>query len=433
MKKSPEGIPKKSSFKKFITKHIILFAILLMAFTIRAQNITAPCGKGHLGFGCRYYGNIAANYRNYGFIKTKFGAVVNRKIVSSSDFAYYIHHPSQLFYILLGLSYNVFGVHTWNLRIIPIIFSMGGLLLIYLITKEKWNRRTALFASFFFSIVPMAAIYGPHIDATGSPSLFAILLILFFYSKWEVGCHKIFYWLMVVSFFIGAQTEWAVYFVIPAIVLHHILTAKKIKKKILLLPLWGVLAFLLYIGYIKILTGSFIGEGSYQGSLFWALKVRASNIASDANHSLRFTARMFLSYFWRTIFDMYTHVLVFLSSIWVVLLIKKVIWKKDVKNDIFLLSIFLIGFIYIVAFKQAAWIHDFCFVYLLPWFVISSAVVVEKICVKVPDKIAKIVVGFILVAFAVLSLNMTLLRLHKAYGSHQGFIEFREFCGKTTK
>lgn len=226
-----------TKFKEAIIRNWILILILIVGLIIRTQNITAPCGVGHLGYGCGYYGNIGENYLNYGFIKTKFGAVTNQEIVSPSNFIYNVHHPSQLFYLLIGLSFKIFGNNTWNLRLIPLLFSIGSFLLVYWITKEKWNKKVALFAVFFFAIVPMATIYGAHVDVQGSIPLFFILLTFFFYSRWEKNKKKRFYWLMVASLLIGTQTDWPVYFVIPFIFLHHIITAEKIKKEILLFPL----------------------------------------------------------------------------------------------------------------------------------------------------------------------------------------------------
>jgi 4-amino-4-deoxy-L-arabinose transferase-like glycosyltransferase len=394
-----------------------------LAVFLRVQNLTAPCGEDHLGFGCNYFSNIGKYYSEDGFIKTKFGAVIS-KSEESNQYLYYVHHPAQLLYLLIGISFKLFGESPVSVRIIPLFFSIGNLILIFLFSKKIWNIKIAYIASFIFAVIPMASVYGPHVDNQGSLPTFFILLTFFFYTEWVKTDSRIFYWIMVAVFLIGTQTDWPIYLTVPAIMVHNIITTKTLKKEMLFFPLIAGIALTLYLVYVKFLTGSFIGTGSYKGSILGSYEVRVSDIASDFDHSLKFTLSEFVFKLWSYYDLMFTPTIMMLSVSWFIMFVLKLYQKNNIEKDMINLTLFLPGVIYILLFMQGAWIHDFWSVYLLPGLVISSALMVYEIAKKLPKYISVPLIVVLSVKFVLDSIMGFALRQYHAYGTHLGITEW---------
>lgn len=395
----------------YLKENKILIIIFIIAVLLRAKILFAPCLCDHQGWGCRYYGNIAQNYVNYGFLATKFGAVTNRGITNYSNWIYGLHHPSQLFYILIGTSLWVFGYAPWSIKLVPFLFSLLNLFLIYKITKRVWNKRSALIASFFFALAPAAAFYGSHADIQGSVPMFFILLMFSLYLNWQDNPSTKNYSILILCFFIGSLTDWPVYLSLPTITLHHLLTAEKKKKEMILLPLWGIVTFLLYFLYASLLVGHFTGFGSSGDSLLNAWTNRRSNMANDSGDGTTFSTKDWIIRSIEHMNYLFTPILIILSLIWFISLFLKSYTKKDFKKDFIIISLGLIGIIYVLLFPQGAWVHIYWFVYILPALVMASSQTLEWMIIKTGKRASLILLVLVFLSFFILSVY-TYLRMY---------------------
>lgn len=372
-----------SNIKTLIKDNWILFFIFLLAISVRILNFNSIPEGGHLGWGYNFYGNVIKNFVDYGFIETKFGMVVNGwNGLESSDFIYYIHHPSNLFFILVSLIVFIFGLAPWVLKLFPLLFSMGSLILIYLIGKKFFGKKVGLIASFLFALVPLAVKYASHLDVKGPQVLFFILLTSFFYFSWIKTDIKKFYWFMVASFFIGSFfTSWTIYLLVPGIFIHNVLIKKKINKEIILFGFIVLISLCLFLLHVRILTGSFVGDSdnSYEGSLIHAYNVRSSNIASDANHSLRFTFNDLVKINYFRLYGLYTPLLLFLFIIWLGVLVVKMSRGDSLFREGIILVLLVPQVLYLILFKQSMWMHEFLWSPSLAGILISSSSIIDKI------------------------------------------------------
>lgn len=68
-------------------------------------------------------------------------------------------------------------------EILAVLFSLGNIFLVYLITKETFNKTTAIIASFMLSITPLFFLYSSYILTSIASTFFALLTIYIYISK----------------------------------------------------------------------------------------------------------------------------------------------------------------------------------------------------------------------------------------------------------
>src|SRR5262249_45922186 len=144
--------------------------------------------------------------------------VTNPGLARPEEFRYYPDHPVML-PILVSLSYRIFGVTEASARLVSIIFTLAGLVLWYRIVLMRYGRAVAAWAVLFLVISPMIAFFGATL-IYHPLSMFFVLLVLFWYLRWEETRHGAAFAGMLLSFLIGAMSDWSVYFIVPFLVLH---------------------------------------------------------------------------------------------------------------------------------------------------------------------------------------------------------------------
>ncbi len=107
-----------------------LYVLMLLAAFSRAHRI-APWSLGdHNGWGGAFYSNIARNYLRYGYGETHFAPVVNTGIVPARRHVYYLTHPPGIGW-LVSVCFRLLGIHEWAARLVPLVFSLGTIVLLY--------------------------------------------------------------------------------------------------------------------------------------------------------------------------------------------------------------------------------------------------------------------------------------------------------------
>ena len=83
------------------------------------------------------------------------------------------------------ISWGIFGFHFWAARIIIVLFSLGSVVLIYLLAKKltKDNEFVSILAAALFSILPLGVFFGRNIQPE-MPALFGILFAMYFFVRW---------------------------------------------------------------------------------------------------------------------------------------------------------------------------------------------------------------------------------------------------------
>ena len=99
----------------------------------------------------------------------------------------YFDHPP-LFHMVAGAAAMLGGadeflrVSVSSMRIVPVVFSSSVIILLYLILKSHYSRRTALLSSFLYAMVPTIVVSGRLVQEDNM-MLALVMLGLFFYSR----------------------------------------------------------------------------------------------------------------------------------------------------------------------------------------------------------------------------------------------------------
>ncbi|MHA1222571.1 MAG: ArnT family glycosyltransferase [Candidatus Heimdallarchaeaceae archaeon] len=175
-----------------------------------------------------------------------FGNIVRQSLETNSFkpiFSYW-NHPF-LIQVFFLFSAKIFGLSEFSLRIVPIVFSLGNIALLYRICLNEFTKKIANIVSFLFSFTPMIAYYGRMV-CHETICLFFILLTFCFYLKHLQTMKLRFLISMYFSFILGNFVDWPSYFVVGGILFHALFFKrnKKIIYKIGLMFILGIISFL---------------------------------------------------------------------------------------------------------------------------------------------------------------------------------------------
>jgi hypothetical protein len=155
---------------------------------------------------------------------------------------------------------QVFGYD--HLRLVPFIFSVLDLILLYVLVKRRFGVKAALWSSLFFSISIYSVIASLMVDTDGQIMPFFLLLALISYYEWQDIRSKKILWgsLLIVSLIGGFFIKISFIIGIGAIILDFLYSKKDllaIDKKILLKYLAWIGGFLVSL-FLLLLGAHFI-------------------------------------------------------------------------------------------------------------------------------------------------------------------------------
>ena len=357
-------------------KYIVLVALLLLAAVLRLWDFTSPWTDDLRGQCGSYYGNIARNYLKFGYIETKAAPVSSINPPDAAHFQYYLHHPPMTGW-LVSLSFRAFGYNEWAARLVPVLCSMGCLVLLYLIMRRFWNTQTALTGLAFAAVVPMAAFYGSFVDVQGPIPLFFTMLTFYLYLRFDER-RTWGRWLWVLgAFFLAALCDWPAYYIVPLIVIHHFFSKgagphrPRRKWRILLLPALAVVVFAgfaIYSNWVEFGEASLDVREMTSGFFYRAFATRG-----DTDEA-QFTAADWFGRHSEYLHEMFTIPVLLLTVAGLLFHIYKVVSGTLERGD-GIVAIFLIfGLLHVVIFRQGAFVHEYWGYYLYPAVAMLAAV-----------------------------------------------------------
>lgn len=393
MEQGPQSSP--STGTPPTTAKWLLGMVLLAAFAIRCYEITDPYVKvWEVGF----HEVVARNHLRYGLKQTRLGSVL---AVLDGENVYHLTHPPGFPLIIAG-GFAVLGVSEWSARLIPIAFSMGTLILIYLIAGRLWSCRVALVSVTFASFSPISAYFG-RIVTVQPAVLFFVLLLLFAYLRWRERGAARWYGLMIAAIALGGMIDWPFYVMLPVLAVHSLATRTRPRLTLVAGVLGAMLVGLLFVREHQ-LTGrvSILSHMQHRSDASCLTDVRFYE--ASVKKLIKFapiSSLLSLFFFWRMFRDP----------------------GGRPKYVGILLCLFLFVGLHLLMAPQGFFIHDWCWYYLVPGLAIAAALELEDL----PWRRAVVAV------FLVVSLGLTLsLHLNKKTGFadlHQAGRTIRELAG----
>jgi hypothetical protein len=191
----------------------LLLLLTIAAAVVRSRGIDRPWSHGdHNGWGGAFYSNIARNYVRYGYLDTRFGPVISTGNIPPEDRRYYLTHPP-LIGLSVSLAFRVFGEREWAARLVPLLFSLGSIPLVYAVGAKLLSREAALGAACLSAFLPLETLYGAHVDPQGPAVTFFALLLVLAYLERRPG-------LAALALVLGAGFDWPIHYLSGILALH---------------------------------------------------------------------------------------------------------------------------------------------------------------------------------------------------------------------
>lgn len=219
--------------------YFYLFLILLLGFLVRIYRIDSPLADWHSW----RQADTAAVTRN--FIKEGFNpftpryddmsGVSENPIINPLRFRF-VEFP--LYNIFVYPFYLIFGINESYHRLVSVIFSLGSIIFLYLITKKYTNIATGLVTALIFSLLPFNVFF----SRTTLPEptfVFFALGMIYFVDRWiweGRGIWRI--WGFIFTILAFLIKPWTIFF-IPPLLYSIFLKEGKIR-----LPLKYILFFI---------------------------------------------------------------------------------------------------------------------------------------------------------------------------------------------
>ncbi|HEX8994812.1 MAG TPA: glycosyltransferase family 39 protein [Ktedonobacterales bacterium] len=204
---APSARPSQRWSRQALTRQAPFALVFLLAIFLLTLNIATPWHSSHEDNGL-VFESAAINHIRFGLGFTKgqdyFDLSVTQPAISpasihpqgvsdAQEFQYFLtgtthpelygHHPALLGLTIAG-SLLVFGYHFWAVRLVPIAFTLGALLLFYRLMTLLFDRRSAAFASLLFITFPIAAYYGRNV-AHEAPTMCCEMGMALCYLLWR--------------------------------------------------------------------------------------------------------------------------------------------------------------------------------------------------------------------------------------------------------
>jgi 4-amino-4-deoxy-L-arabinose transferase-like glycosyltransferase len=306
--------------------------------------------------------SAARNHLWYGYTATRLAMTENNDFVPAEWFRYYTNHPP-LVPLFVSFSFRFFGEHEWAARLVPLVFSLGGVVLIYLLGAALGGRRLGLLSAFVYALLPMNAYFGRIVNFEATTNFFALATALA-YLRWHRARRATPLVLALAALVVGALCDWPGYYLAGILPLHHIVASGHARRewKVLFFPLTAMLVFGLYLGHIFWLKGS---EGlSYLASMFlWRTSLYMSpslevlGVRADG-----FSWIDFLAVEASRASALFTPLVLILAA----LSLYDIARRRSgavLSDPLFIVVLLLFGTTHLVLFSQGAWDHNYWLFY----------------------------------------------------------------------
>jgi hypothetical protein len=389
---------------------VALGAVLALATVLLCHDITEPFTGLH-EWQSAFLSTAARNHLRYGYAATRFGVVENEDVVPVEWFRYYPDHPP-LVPVLVSLSFQLFGEHEWSARLVPIVFTLGSTVLIYLLGSALGGLRVGLLSAFIYALLPMNAYFGRVVSHEAPTSFFALAMALA-YLRWHRTRRPMYFGLAMSALLLGALCGWPAYYLAGILPLHHVVSAGRHRAwKVFVFPLTAILLFGFHLANVYWLQGptglTYLGSKFlFRTKLYLTPGLEALGITPAA---VTFTWGEFLVKQLEQADNLFTPVVLILAALGLSDLIRR--RRGATSSDpLFLMALVLFGVAHVAIFPQAAWQHEYSLFYCSAPLALLAGTAALSLVWKAPQLRVLGILGVLFVV-AALSRTRSLYRLH---------------------
>lgn len=359
--------------------------VLAVAMVLLTRNVTGRF-TGHHDWNSAVYGQIARNHIYYGLGYTKLLSTRSLTAVPPEKPRWYLNHPPLLPVWAAG-PMLLFGDDEWVVRTVPIAVTLGSAWLLMVILGRLGLPALGLLTGFFYVVLPSTAYFGRMLDHV-APAQFFSLLMLHGYLQWA-GLYGeryrssggvVWYVLGTVA---GIGTAWAVLLMAGLIWVWHVVrvVGRQAARRGQLF--WLTLIPGLTLAAVVAHQLSACGwDVSMFGPLLWT-----RTLGPDADNAIPWAA--WFARQWEYLGDNFTLVGIAGTVACFVITpialgcsrrdssLRRMLPSRDALLPLALIA--LQGAIYVVAFRNRSWVHDYWQFLTAPLFAVALATLATTI------------------------------------------------------
>jgi 4-amino-4-deoxy-L-arabinose transferase-like glycosyltransferase len=348
--------------KLLLQKRIVLLLIVL-GVALWLWGITYPF-VGIYNTNNNYLSLAAKNYLRFGFWNLKLFPTYFAGAHFMPGNPYYLHHPILIFW-LEALSVFVFGSHNWSIHVPQLVFTAGGMAMIYVIARKLWNQKVALWSLGLAVIFPMTGFFWKYM-LFEQASLFLNLAVYYFLIRYSNRPNSRDLIAIFFATVLSGFVDWGVlYLLLPFALFFFTRFGKRIKPAFIAYVSGAVLSLGLF------LVGVLLSQKGF-GEL--SLAIWGRSFTAELTGLSYWPARLLAISIIRTI--LYFSPFAIVSGLYIVKLIKnRESWKLP---DITLVFFFLFGLLNLIFLPTATWGHSYFLYYFIPFFAWAGGVWLER-------------------------------------------------------
>ncbi|WP_031435240.1 ArnT family glycosyltransferase [Methylomarinum vadi] len=353
---------------------IVLLAILIVSSALMVRNMSQPWNGLDGGDGA-LFSKIAKNYLEHGIWELKFGQAYNYLPGQDKDsLKYYQHHPPLLPLLIAG-SFAVFGENEAAARLVPILFSLASIVLLYKISKQSYGENVAITATFIFASFP-AILFFARKPGYEPLSLFFILLSLYYYNLIRDMYGKKGYIAFFLAMGAGLLTDWPVYFLLSILCLHFFISQKGTKRIVFptILMCYGLIIFLVFECFSYLVDPKSFTDLVNQGLVYMGVIDLDHELANRYEEvKVTFTPSLYTKRLLSRLDLLYTYPLVIVSVVGFVWFLGK---KRLLKSNVIILL--SVAATYCIVFYRSVYIHYWHTYFFAAPFAVLSAIFISS-------------------------------------------------------
>ena len=399
----PLSSPSPETRSTVLTYWLTVALVAAVGVVLRVQTFTDTWTGVHNAWGGAFYGNVARNFLRYGYWTTSFAPVVNSGVVEPRLFEIYYHHPPLAAW-LTSVSFLIFGVHEWSARLVPLIFSLATMALVFQFAKAEYGKGGALCAFLVVAVLPVDAYYAAHLDPNSSQAIFFTALTVEGYRRWLGSGRRRDFAIILIAIVLGCMTSWFTYLVIPGLVAHGWLIHRPGERRVMLARLWPLPAAVLVV-FVLIMAHRAIALSGGRPEVFDPLRERLLKRTFDFGSDRLAIMLIYLKQIWQ----LYTFPVVVLSAAWFSYFVYS-LWKRQLRTaEWCILILWSYGVLYALAFPGHLVNHDFFVRTYVPGVAIACGFVVWRLASAVRAPVARrVVAGLLLTVVGTAGISATL-------------------------
>ncbi len=179
---------KKTENKKNYIPFVLLALIVILGVYLRIYHIDYPV-IGYHNWKETHYITEARNFARDGFFAKGF-------FVPMVDYPSLYSDPSgahadtfPLTPILVAIFFMFFGMELWIARLVGILFNIGTIVMMYLVTKKLFNREDiSLITALITALLPIFVFFSHNVELV-NPAIFFMVSSVYFYIHWRDSLH----------------------------------------------------------------------------------------------------------------------------------------------------------------------------------------------------------------------------------------------------